>query len=188
DGMRRESGFQMLGKIVLAAAHRAGVLHGLPGCRVVAVFLPGSRRIERDDRVGLQCAKDECEPAANLDGGNLIHAAAAVIQIENILEAEDGRHLEMVLLAAQDVLRDGGPAMFLVVAGADDVSGIALFHQLGAEAACEIGHIVQMGMYDDKDLAMVRLAGLIFLNYHLGAACNHSGTACSSTNLRMFAR
>ena len=94
----------------------------------------------------------------------------------------------MLLLVAQDVLRDGAPAVFLVVAGADDIAGVALFHELGAEAAGEIGHIIQMGMYGDKDLALVRLAGLILLNDYFGGCGNHSGTACSSTNFRIFSR
>jgi hypothetical protein len=45
-----------------------------------------------------------------------------------------------------------------------------------------------MGMYGDKDLALVRPAGLILLNHYFGGCGYHSGTACSSTNFRIFSR
>src|SRR5215468_2678836 len=113
---------------------------------------------------------------------------AAVVQIENVLEAQDRGHLEMLLLVAQDVLGDRAPAMFLVVGGADEVARVALLHELGAEAAGEIGHIIHMGMHSDKDLAPVRLTGLILLNNDFGVGGNHKGTTWSSTYFRMLSR
>ena len=94
----------------------------------------------------------------------------------------------MLLLIVQNVLSDGVPAVFLVVAGADNISCVALFHELGAEAAGEIRHIVQMGMYRHEYLAPVRLAGLVLLDGDFGVDGHHSDTACSSTYFRMLSR
>lgn len=63
-----------------------------------------------------------------------------VIQIENILEPKDSGHLEMLLLVAQDIPGDRVRALLLIVAGANNISGVALLHQLGAETAGEVGH------------------------------------------------
>src|SRR5689334_6767973 len=106
---------------------------------------------------------------------------AAVIKVENIFEPERRGHLDLFLLVAQNILRNRPAAAFLVVGSADQVAGIALGDQLGAQTSCKSRNIAHVGVHGDEHFTRMRLSGLIPFD---GDA--HKGTACAWAYLRML--
>ena len=122
------------------------------------ILFAGAGRVKRDHGVGLEHSKQKDEPAADFRRRDLVHAMRAVVEIEHILEAQARRHLEVFLLVAQDVPGDGTARRTSRRCGADQIAGIALVDELGAEAAGIIGQVLQMGVNGDENLALVGLS------------------------------
>ena len=59
------------------------------------------------------------------------------------------------------VFAHGAGAAFFVVGGLDQVGGIALVDEFGAEAGAEEGNVVGVGLYGGEDFALVRFVFVV---------------------------
>ncbi len=133
--------------------------------------------MERDHGVGLYHAIDQQQAPAKLGLGNLLHAIVPIVEFEHIFKTEDRGHLRMLALIAEDVVRIGTAAGVFVVGSADNVAGVALRNELGAQSAGKIRQVIQMSVNRDEDLALMRLAWVgLFNNGVRGCALTQSSS------------
>jgi hypothetical protein len=86
-----------------------------------------------------------------------------VVEIEDFLESNCRRDLEVFLLVAEDVFGGSASAALFVVAGADFVAGVTFGDQLCAEPGGLQRYVVEVGVEGGVNLALVRLPRLEFI-------------------------
>ena len=140
---------------------------------VVGILLVVRPGVPADDRIDLQQPDQEDQPALQLVLRDVAHAVVAVVQVEDLLETQDARHLVVVALVAEHVLADGagrpepGGVAHVVVGRADQVAGVALLDELGDRAGGHERDVVGMGLDRQQHLALVRRARDHMLDRHV---------------------
>ena len=129
--MRFQSRIELLRKIQQATRHPARRLHRLRGHVMIRIFLVVAPRIVTENRIHLEQAKQEDQPAAKLGSRYVVEAMIAISQIVGFLEAESLDQPRRVPLIGKHRLPQGQVVRVLfVVAGPNKVTGVALAQQL----------------------------------------------------------
>jgi hypothetical protein len=71
-----------------------------------------------------------------------------------------GEHFDFTFVLRYSFAHGAGAAFF-VVGGLDQVGGIALVDEFGAEAGAEEGNVVGVGLYGCEDFALVRFVFVV---------------------------
>src|SRR5262245_53613914 len=134
---------------------------------MVRVLLVMSPRVVGDDRVHFHQPEDEDQPVAQFGRCDGIEFMIAVMQVEDFLQAEAARDLEVVALVVEDDLPDSSPASgHLVIARANQDSCVSFADQLEDGSTCEQRQIIAVWLDSGEHLAPVGLTLYIALDEH----------------------
>src|SRR6476620_1720893 len=169
----------------MPGGHPAGCLYCLRRHAVVRIFLVVSPGIVAEDGVNLEQTKQKDEPGADFRARQVVHAVIAIAEVEPLLQA---RRLQesfcVTLIAEYGFTQSQVVGVFLVVAGADEVSGITFPQEFGDGAAGKKRTIIQMRRDQGQYLALVRrsrygpLSHDIRRRVNVGRQLRHSKQTC----------
>src|SRR5207244_1114185 len=95
-----------------------------------------------------------------LGSSDIVHAMIPVAQIESLLQSQSGEHGRGVAFIGEHGLAEAEvEGILLVVAGADEVAGVAFLKQLGDGAGREDRAIVEMRRHQGQRLASMWSSG-----------------------------
>src|SRR5262249_9991902 len=136
---------------------------------MVGVLLLMSPRVVADDRVHFHQPDDEDQPVAQLGRSDGVEFVIAVMQVEDFLQAEAARNLEVVALVVEDDLPDSSPASgHLIIARANQDTCVAFADQLEDGSTCEQRQIIAVRLDGGEHLALVGPSLYVALDEHFG--------------------
>ena len=85
----------------------------------------------------------------------------SIAEVDDLFETDfPGEHFDFTFVLRYGFAHSAGAAFF-VVGGLDQVGGIALVDEFGAEAGAEEGNVVGVGLYGGEDFALVRFVFVV---------------------------
>jgi len=115
-----------------------------------------SPRVVANDRVHFHQPEDEDQPVSQLGRSDGVEFVIAVMQVEDFLQAEAARDLEVVALVVKDDLPDSSPAPgHLVIARANQDTCVSFADQLEDGSTCEQRQIIAVWLDGGERLAPV---------------------------------
>src|SRR5262245_9719850 len=134
---------------------------------MVGVLLVMSPRVVTDDRVHFHQPEDEDQPVAQLGRSDGVEFVIAVMQVEDFLQAETARDLEVIALVVEDDLPYSRPASgHLIIARANQDTCVAFADQLEDGPTCEQRQIIAVWLDGGEYLALVGPSLYVALDEH----------------------
>ena len=162
DRVRRQSSGKLFGVIMGAARHPASGFHAAGDLGVIGILFVMAPGIPAHDRIDLEQADQEDEPALQLILRDVGHAVIGVVQIKSLFETEHAGHLGVVALVAEHVVADAagsseaGGIPHVIVRGPHKVAGVSLLDELGDRSRRGERDVVRMRLDRQQHLALVR--------------------------------
>src|ERR1700730_16440267 len=129
----------------MPASHPAGRFHCLSSHIVIRILLVMPPGIVAEDGVDSQQTKQKDQPGAYFRASQIVHAMVSIAEVEHLFQAGHVQEIPCILLVAEYGLAQSEVVgVLLVVAGPDEVSGIALVQELGHGAAGKKWAVIQV--------------------------------------------
>src|SRR3984957_14822716 len=128
---------------------------------MIRIFFVVSPWDAAENRIHFEQTKKENQPAANFRSRNIVEAMIAIAQVVGFLEAERlDQSRRVALIGKHRFPKSQVVRILLVVAGSDEVAGVALAQQFRHRSTDEDRPVIQMGRDEREHFPAMGLASL----------------------------